>query len=162
MVVEESLDASDLGTRKPSVALQSDGVQPELRQLVIVLNMNMRRLITISCVKKEPVWSDSENGWHYPSFIAFFFVGKESERFVRILTVRIKTPNGPPQQPRPNCSLSRLLRTARGPRSAWRRELGGVILLGESPLLLRFFVLSGVSTLLILVAHSALAEALPS
>jgi hypothetical protein len=53
VVVEDSLDASDLGARKSSVALQSDRVKPELRQLVIMLNMNMRRLITISCVKKR-------------------------------------------------------------------------------------------------------------
>jgi hypothetical protein len=93
MVSEDSLNASDLGTRKSSVALQSDEVKPELRQLVIMLNMNMRGLITISCVKKEPIWSDSENGWHYPSFIAFFLFEKESERFVGILTVRSETPN---------------------------------------------------------------------
>jgi hypothetical protein len=85
VVVEESLDAPNLCTRKSSVALQSDRVKPELRQLVIMLNMNMGRLITISCVKKEPVWPDSENGWHYPSFITFFLVKKESKRFVRIL-----------------------------------------------------------------------------
>jgi hypothetical protein len=77
MVIEDSLNTSDLGARESSVALQSDGVKPELRQLVIMLNMNMRRLIMISCVEKEPIWSDSENGWHYPSFIAFFFVEKE-------------------------------------------------------------------------------------
>ena len=85
MITEESLDASKLGARKSSVALQSDRIKPELRQLVIMLNMNMWRLITISCIKKETVWPDSENGWHYPRFIAFFLVQKESKRFVEIL-----------------------------------------------------------------------------
>ena len=85
MVAEESLDASDLGARKSSIALQSDGVKPELRQLVIMLNLHMQRLLSISCVKKETVGTDSENGWHCLSFIAFFPLEKESPRFFGIL-----------------------------------------------------------------------------
>jgi hypothetical protein len=77
MVTEEPLNASDLCTRKSSVTLQSDRVKPELRQPIIMLDMYMRRLITISGVKKETVGTDSENGWHYLRFIAFFPVEKE-------------------------------------------------------------------------------------
>lgn len=53
------------------------GVKPELRQLVVVFDIYMRRLITISGVKKETVRTDSENGWHYLGFIAFFSGEKE-------------------------------------------------------------------------------------
>ena len=77
MVTEKFLDASDLGARKPSVTLQPDGVKPELRQLVVVFDMHMRQLITISGVKKEAVGTDSESCWHYLRFIAFFPVEKE-------------------------------------------------------------------------------------
>jgi len=77
MVTEELLNASDLSARKPSVTLQPDRVKPELRQLIIMLDMHMRRLISISSVEKEPVGTDSENGWHYSRFIAFFPVEKE-------------------------------------------------------------------------------------
>lgn len=77
MVTEEPLEASDLGARKPSVTLQPDGVKPKLRQLIVVFDMHMRRLITISGVKKEAVRTDSENCWHYLRFIALFSVKKE-------------------------------------------------------------------------------------
>lgn len=77
MVTEKLLDASDLSARKPSVTLQPDGVKPELRQLVVMFDMHMRRLLTISGVKKEPVGTGSENGWHSLGFIAFFPVEKE-------------------------------------------------------------------------------------
>jgi hypothetical protein len=77
MVTEESLDASNLGARKPPVTLQPEGVKPKLRQLVVVFDMHMRRLIMIPSVKKETVGTDSENGWHYLRFVAFFPVEKE-------------------------------------------------------------------------------------
>ena len=77
MVTEKFLDASDLGARKPSVTLQPYGVQPELHQLVVMFDMHMWGLLTISCLKKETVGTDSENGWHYLGFIAFFPVEKE-------------------------------------------------------------------------------------
>jgi hypothetical protein len=64
MGIQEPLDASDLGTGKPTVTLQPDGIKPELRQLIVVFDMHMRRLISISSIKEETVGTDSENGWH--------------------------------------------------------------------------------------------------
>lgn len=77
VLTQNFLDASDLGARKSSVTLQPDGVKPELRQLVVMFDMHMRRFISISSVEKEMVGTDSENGWHYLRFLAFFPVEKE-------------------------------------------------------------------------------------
>jgi hypothetical protein len=85
MIAQNSLNTSDLGARKPSITLQPDGIKPELRQLVVMLNMHMRRFITISSGKKETVGPDSENSWHYWRFIAFFSVEKEQQRVIEIL-----------------------------------------------------------------------------
>ena len=95
MVVEKSLDASHLCARKPSVTLQSDRVNPELRQLVIMLDMHIARLFTISGVKKETVGTDSQNGWYYLGFIAFFPVKRSSSASSESRYIRIEPPNGP-------------------------------------------------------------------
>jgi hypothetical protein len=43
---------------------KADRIQPELRQLVTVLDMNMRRLRTLKAVEEEAKARDSKDGWH--------------------------------------------------------------------------------------------------
>jgi len=64
VAAEQSLNAPKLCTSNPVIALQSERIKPELYQLVVSLNVYMRRFITIPSVKEEPIWTDSEYGWH--------------------------------------------------------------------------------------------------
>src|SRR5262245_61059660 len=59
VVAEQSLNAPKLCTNKSVIALQSKRIKPELYQLVVSLNVHMRRFITIPGVKEETIWTDS-------------------------------------------------------------------------------------------------------
>jgi hypothetical protein len=59
VVAEQSLNAPKFCTSKSVIALQPKRIKPELCQLVVSLNVYMRRSITIPGVKEETIWTDS-------------------------------------------------------------------------------------------------------
>jgi len=69
MVIHKLVDSTNLRAGKSSTPLQSDRVKPELCQFVLTLYMDMRRFIPIPCIEEETVWPDSQNCWHYSTFI---------------------------------------------------------------------------------------------
>jgi len=69
MFTYKLVDSTNLPARKPSTPVQSDRVKPELCQLVLTLDMDMRGFIVISRIEEETIWPDSQNCWHYSTFI---------------------------------------------------------------------------------------------
>jgi len=45
---------------KASASLNPDRINPEFCCIPFALNMNVRWLVTVVRVKKEPIWADSE------------------------------------------------------------------------------------------------------
>jgi len=60
----EGYDSINLGPAEATTLLQANGIEPDLRYLVIPFNVNMFGLRTIAGVKEEPVWSNPENARH--------------------------------------------------------------------------------------------------
>jgi hypothetical protein len=56
---EDFLNASELCAAKPSIALQSDRLKPELCHFIITLDMHVRKFVTVACIKEEAVRTDS-------------------------------------------------------------------------------------------------------
>jgi len=55
VVAEQSLNAPKLRTSKSVIALQSERIKPELCELIVSLNVYVRRFITIPSVKEETI-----------------------------------------------------------------------------------------------------------
>jgi len=49
---------------KASASINADRVNPEFCCIPFALNMNVRRLIAVVRVEKEPIWADSQWCWH--------------------------------------------------------------------------------------------------
>jgi len=69
MFTYKFVDSTNLPARKPSTPVQSDRVKPELCQLVLTLDMDMRGFITIPRIEEETIRPDPQNRWHYSTFI---------------------------------------------------------------------------------------------
>src|SRR5438094_10488036 len=72
MVTKDFLDAPKLCASKPCIALQAERIKPELGKLVVALNMDMGRFITMPCIKEEAIWTDSQYSWHLLGFHSIF------------------------------------------------------------------------------------------
>ena len=64
MFFNEFLYAINLSSTKASTVLQSYRVKPEFSLVIISLNVNMRWLITIICIKEESIRPASQYSWH--------------------------------------------------------------------------------------------------
>jgi len=56
--------------------LETDWIEPELRDFVISFNVDVMRLIEITGIKKESIWADPEYSWHFIhySLTSLFFI----------------------------------------------------------------------------------------
>jgi hypothetical protein len=50
VLLNQSLDATNLISTIPTAVLQSDGLEPELGNIAVTFNMGMRRLVAVACV----------------------------------------------------------------------------------------------------------------
>jgi hypothetical protein len=64
MFVNNALYTTNFLSRKSTTALQPDGFQPEFGNLVLSLNMHMRRFISITGIEKDAIWTRSKYSWH--------------------------------------------------------------------------------------------------
>jgi len=51
----EPADVANFGPPKAAAASQPDGVEPELGNAVVPLDMNVRWLVTVARIEKEPI-----------------------------------------------------------------------------------------------------------
>ena len=66
VVLNKFPDASNIGSTEPSACLQSHGFKPELRQVIVALNVNVLRLIPVTGVKEESLRSNPQYRRHRP------------------------------------------------------------------------------------------------
>jgi hypothetical protein len=64
VLVDERPKPAQLLPAKTTAPLQSNRYQPELRQTVVALDVNVRRLAPISGKEEEPVRSEPGDRWH--------------------------------------------------------------------------------------------------
>lgn len=58
--VQHLLNSTDLAAGKSTAPLQPDRIEPELRNFILALNMNMRCFIPIACVEEDTVRTNPE------------------------------------------------------------------------------------------------------
>jgi hypothetical protein len=64
MLIHESLYPIDLLPVKAAARLKPHRIEPEFGYMIITLNMNVGRLLTITCVKEKSVRANSAYRWH--------------------------------------------------------------------------------------------------
>jgi hypothetical protein len=65
MPLDKLLAPGDLISTEPTTLLKPDGIEPELGRVILPLNMNMGRLMAITCVKEESVGASSQYSGHW-------------------------------------------------------------------------------------------------
>jgi hypothetical protein len=58
------LNAVNFGAAKSSVTLKANRLKPELSDLSLSFNMDVRWLMAIACVAKESVWANGQQRGH--------------------------------------------------------------------------------------------------
>jgi len=61
----ELLYPIDLISVETPAILKPDGVKPEFGLIIVTLNVNVRRLVSIARVKEESIGTNSQYSWHY-------------------------------------------------------------------------------------------------
>lgn len=64
MVHDDFVDSTELRSSKATASLQPDRIEPELRDLVLTLDVNMLRFVAIARVEEQSVRAYPEYGWH--------------------------------------------------------------------------------------------------
>lgn len=65
MLFDQSVQPINFFATEAAAILQSNRLQPKLGEVVIALDMHMRRLIAITRIKEKPVRANSQNGRHF-------------------------------------------------------------------------------------------------
>jgi len=60
MIAHQSFDPREFYARKPATALQPNWIEPELRDSIIPLDMDVWRFVTVSRVKEEAIRAGSQ------------------------------------------------------------------------------------------------------
>ena len=61
---DDLLNPADLLPRKAAAAVQPDRVKPELRGVVIPLNVHVRRFFPVAGIEEETLGTDAQDRWH--------------------------------------------------------------------------------------------------
>jgi hypothetical protein len=64
VLFDETLDFDQFVTWETLASLQSDRIEPELRLVVVALDVNMRRLCIVTGIKEESVRARKAHAWH--------------------------------------------------------------------------------------------------
>jgi hypothetical protein len=62
--LDDFLDRKELVRPEPAAAVEHDRIDPEFGRVLVSLNVDMWRFLTIVCVEEKPVGSDSQGSWH--------------------------------------------------------------------------------------------------
>jgi hypothetical protein len=64
MLANEAGDPAKLCPIESSAASEPHGVEPELGNALVPLDVDMRRFVTIARIEEEPVWPNPESSRH--------------------------------------------------------------------------------------------------
>ena len=64
MLRYETLDIAEIRASQSSAFLLPYRIQPELGHMIVTFNVHMPRLVAISCIKEESVWTVPQDGRH--------------------------------------------------------------------------------------------------
>jgi len=62
--LDDFLDRKEFVRSEPAAAIKHDRIDPEFGRVLVSLNVDMWRFLTIVCVEEKPVGSDSQGSWH--------------------------------------------------------------------------------------------------
>lgn len=72
--IDKLLNTANFRPRKTTATLQPTRVKPELRDVIVTLDVNMWGFIPIPRIEEETIWSDSEYRWHWAHHHVDFLV----------------------------------------------------------------------------------------
>ena len=72
--VDQLLDTVNFCPGKATTTLQPTRIKPELRDVIVTLDVNMRGFIPIPSIEEKTVWPDSEYRWHLAHYHVDFLV----------------------------------------------------------------------------------------
>ena len=64
MLFNEPLYPLDLGPSESAAALKPNRVEPELRDVVVTLHMDVGWFLAIPSIEEEPIWAKPQHRWH--------------------------------------------------------------------------------------------------
>jgi hypothetical protein len=64
--LDKSQEPTHFLSVKAAAVLEPHRIQPELRNPVLMFNMDVRRFIPVTGVEEETIGSFPEYGWHFP------------------------------------------------------------------------------------------------
>jgi hypothetical protein len=70
--LDELLDPVDLLSAEATTILHPHRDKPEFGNLLVTLNMHVGWLITVPCIEKESVWTNTQHGRHNDGFFSGF------------------------------------------------------------------------------------------
>ena len=70
--VDKLLDTANFCSGKATTTLEPTRVKPELRYVIVALDVNMWGFIPIPRIEKETIWPDSEYRWQFSSLSCRF------------------------------------------------------------------------------------------
>jgi hypothetical protein len=62
--LDDFLDRKEFVRSEPAAAIKHDRIDPEFGRVLVSLNVDMWRFLTIVCVEEKPVGSDSQGSWY--------------------------------------------------------------------------------------------------
>jgi hypothetical protein len=63
---DQPLYPVNLCSAEPTTTLKPGGIDPKFGLVIVTLNMDMGRLIAVTCVEEESVRANSQYSWHCP------------------------------------------------------------------------------------------------
>ena len=72
--VDKLLDAANSCPGKTATTLQPTRVKPELRDVIVTLDVNMWGFVPIPSIEEETIWPDSKYRWHLAHYHVDFLV----------------------------------------------------------------------------------------
>jgi hypothetical protein len=78
MIAHKAGDFVDLDSRESTAALQPHRIQPEFCDIIITLDVYVRRLISIASVKEESIGTKTQNRWHQRFFAPRMIASSDS------------------------------------------------------------------------------------
>jgi hypothetical protein len=64
VALDDFLDRKELIWSEPAAAVEHDRIDPEFGRVLVSLNVDMWRFLTVVCVEEKPVGADSQGSWH--------------------------------------------------------------------------------------------------
>ena len=64
ILLDDFLDRKEFVRAETATSIKHNRINPELGRVLVSLDVDMWRFLTVVCVEEKPVGSDSQGSWH--------------------------------------------------------------------------------------------------